>query len=267
MAGASCVGQNGWIEYVAGDLPIVISVPHGGAIAPANVPDRTFGTTATDRNTIDLALAISDGLRSLTGRSPHVVFCNLRRIKIDVNREVVEAAQSDPAMIQAWTEYHGFVELALGEVQRRGGGFFIDLHGHAHAIARVEWGYLLSAATLDQSDAMLDASGIGALSSLQALLSTTPDPFSEVLRGPASLGGLLQPTFPSVPSPSAPSPAGAEYFTGGYITRRHTAAVAGVQLEANFPGLRDTAANRAAFGSALAPVLRAFAARHLGLMF
>jgi hypothetical protein len=267
MAGASCFGQNGWIEYVAGDLPIVISVPHGGAIAPATVPDRTFGTTATDRNTIDLALAIRDGLRATTGRTPHVIFCHLRRIKIDVNREVGEAAQGNPAMIQAWTEYHGFIELATSEALRQGGGFFIDLHGHAHAIDRVEWGYLLSAATLDQSDAMLDASGVGALSSLQGLLSTTADPFSEVLRGPSSLGGLLQPAFPSVPSPAAPSPGAAEYFSGGYTTRRHTVAIAGVQLEANFPGLRDTAANRASFGMALASALRAFAARHLGLMF
>jgi len=264
VPGTSCLGQNGWVEYVVGELPIVISVPHGGAITPTGIPDRTFGPTVTDRNTIDLVRAISDALLGATGRRPHVVISHLRRTKLDPNREVMEAAQGNPAMTQAWTEYHDFIEQARSQAA---GAFFIDLHGHGHAIDRVEWGYLLSVATLDQSDAMLDAGGVGNLSSLRALLSLTPDSFSAVLRGPMSLGGLLPPAFPSVPSPGAPSPGGAEYFSGGYTTRRHTTTAAGVQLEASFPGLRDTAANRAAFGGALAVALRAFAERHLGVVF
>jgi hypothetical protein len=108
LPNSSCLGQNGWIEYVVGDLPIVISMPHGGAIAPPTIPDRTFGTMVTDRNTIALGRAIADALRGLTGRTPHLVISLLRRTKLDPNREAFEAAQGQAAMVQAWAEYHSF---------------------------------------------------------------------------------------------------------------------------------------------------------------
>ena len=56
--GTVCFGRLNFVEYAAGDLPIVVSVPHGGALAPASIPTRTVGTTTTDSNTIDLGRAI-----------------------------------------------------------------------------------------------------------------------------------------------------------------------------------------------------------------
>lgn len=265
--GATCTGSNGWIQYAVGDLPVVVSVPHGGTVEPAGIPTRTAGTTVTDVNTIELAVAIADAFRSATGGSPHLVICYLRRTKLDANREVGEAAQGQPAMVQAWTEYHEFIELAIAEATRTtGSAFFIDLHGHGHAIPRIEWGYLLSASTLDLDDATLDNGGAGAASSLRGLLDSTPDGFSAVLRGPHSLGGLLEPDVASVPSPSAPSPGGAPYFDGGYTTARHAALAPGAQLEAHYAGVRDSPANRAAVAARLVTALRAFMARHLGVM-
>jgi hypothetical protein len=38
----------------------------------------------------------------------------------------------------------------------------------------------------------------------------------------------------------------------------------GLQIEANFSGVRDSAASRAAFAAALATALQAFYERHLG---
>jgi hypothetical protein len=57
--GLTCFGRNNYVEYAAGDFPVVVSVPHGGALVPASIPDRTSGTTVTDTNTIELGRAVA----------------------------------------------------------------------------------------------------------------------------------------------------------------------------------------------------------------
>ena len=265
-----CVGTNGYVDYTPGNLPIVISVPRGGALAPAAIPDRTGSvTTVTDTNTIDLGTAIAGLFLVRTGRTPHVIVCELRRTKLDANREVVEGAQGNAAAVQAWSEYHAFIEQAArAAIAQNGTGYYIDLHGHGHDIQRLELGYLLTAAQLSLSDAQLDAGGYVATSSLVLAASKTSAKFSEILRGPSSLGGLLgasTPSIPSVPSAAVASPGGDAYFDGGYSTSRHTSLLPGVQIESNFTGVRDTATSRAAFASGLVEAVRTFVKQHLGL--
>ena len=262
--GASCFGRNSYVEYTVGDLPIVISVPHGGALAPATIPDRTSGTTVTDTNTIELGRAVAQAFLSRTGRPVHLVLCHLRRIKLDANREVVEAAQGNSEAMQAWSEYHGFLEQATRDVVSRGGrGIYVDLHGHGHAKARLELGYLLTGTVLDRSNEELDAQGVVTQSSLRLAMMFTASSFSEMLRGATSLGARLAPV-PSVPSPADRSPGADPFFEGGYSTARHTATVPGLQIESHF-GVRDSATSRAAFASTLVEAVLAFMRDHLGL--
>jgi hypothetical protein len=254
--GVPVYGARNFVEYVPGAMAVVISVPHGGAVTPSDIPNRTVGTTVTDNNTIELGRAIAAALEARTGRTPHLVITHLRRTKLDANREVVEATAGNPQAAQAWTEYHAFVDTAKAiAVAQHGFAVYLDLHGHGHPIARLELGYLLSAASLRLEDAALNA-GFLASSSLRGL-PPLQRPFAEVLRGPTSLGGLLAVRgFPAVPSPAMPSPGNDPYFDGGYSTQRHTGgAVVGLQLEANFTGVRDTDASRRAFASALAESL------------
>jgi hypothetical protein len=266
--GAVCFGHLNYVEYAAGDLPIVLSIPHGGTMSPSSIPDRTTGTTATDLNTIELGRAIAQAFVTATGRAPHVVITHLRRTKLDANRDVVEGAQNNPDAVRAWTEYHAFIETAVRAVRERSGrGLYIDLHGHGHPIPRLELGYLLSAETLSLSDAQLDAGRFGDQSSLKVALGGSPDSFATLLRGPSSLGGLLAPAYRSVPSPAEPSPGEDPYFTGGYSTERHTGSVAGLQIESPFAGVRDNASTRSAFAATLVSAVRAFASRHLALTF
>lgn len=73
----------------------------------------------------------------------------------------------------------------------------------------------------------------------------------------------------AVPSPGDPSPGSNDYFTGGYNTGRHGSlepgrTVSGVQIELPLPGIRDSAANRQAFGEALASALEAYMTGHFG---
>ncbi len=266
--GAACFGTNNYIEYVPGDLPVVVSVPHGGALAPPTIPDRTVGTSVTDSNTIELGRAISAAFTTRSGRAPHLVIVHLRRTKLDANREVVEGAQGRSEAITAWNEYHAFIEQAMAAVRQRAGtGFYGDLHGHGHAIPRLELGYLLTAAALNANNADLDSGNAALSSSLRLIAQSSSLPSSALLRGPTSLGGLLEPAVASVPSPSMPSPVADEYFNGGYSTSRHTTTLPGLQIECHFTGVRDSATSRAAFSDVLVRAIATFAQTHLGQVF
>lgn len=260
-------GRNRYVEYRAGTLPLILSAPHGGTAEPTEVPDRTWGTTVSDRNTELLAFAVADALEARLGGRPHVVVSHLHRRKLDPNRELEEAAQDDPRAEQAWREFHGFIEHASARVvAEHGEGFYIDLHGHGHAIQRLELGYLLTASELAQSDAALDRGNWSAGSSVRTLVEAAGVPLSAVVRGPHALGSLLEARgYPAVPSDRQPDPGDDPFFSGGYNTWRHASAhggpVSGVQIEAHYPGIRDSAEHRAAFAAALAETLDVYLAR------
>ena len=259
VTGASYFGRNAYVEYLAGDIPLVISAPHGGVLIPAELPDRTGPgiTTVRDGNTEELARTIANVFHARTGGRPHVIIMRLRRTKIDANREVFEAAQGHPLTERAWAEWHSFIEAARQSVvAQHGTGFYIDLHGHGHEIPRLELGYLLSSSTLALTDAALDVPSWENQSSIRTLSQASPASFPELLRGVRSLGALFEAEgFAAVPSPTNPDPGGAPYFDGGYNTARYGSRnggpISGVQIEAHFTGLRDTHANRERFAVAL----------------
>jgi hypothetical protein len=270
--GATYFGRGEYIEYSAGELPIIITAPHGGILEPAEIPDRTYGETVRDVATEELAREIAAALEALAGARPHLIINRLRRTKLDANREIVEAAQGSRQAQRAWYEFHSFADAAKhAAVTAHGRGFYIDLHGHGHAVQRLELGYLLTGAELRLSDAMLDDPVYENRSSVRTLSEQSAATFVEVLRGPASLGSLLAAGgIPAVPSESQPAPAvGDPYFSGGYNTERHGSSgggeISGVQIEAHFSGIRDTPANRRAFASALASVLESYLAAHAAI--
>jgi hypothetical protein len=269
--GISYSGRRGYVEYIPGTLPLVISAPHGGDLTPEEIPDRTWGTLVTDAHTVETILAVRAAFLEETGHAPHVVLSHLKRTKLDPNRAVDEAAQESPFAELAWSEFHGFIEIAEAHVvDAFGSGLYFDLHGHGHEVPRLELGYLLSAADLSRSDAELEDPSFAARSSIRALVQSVELPFSGLLRGDVSLGGFLaRQGVPSVPSPDDPSPGTDPYFSGGYSTRRHGSSqagrtVSGVQLELHRPGIRDTEEQRRAFGLALARATDLFMREHFG---
>jgi hypothetical protein len=268
--GVSYFGRGGYVEYVPGDLPLVVSVPHGGALTPEEIPDRVTGTTVTDANTVETARAAREAFVQRTGKAPHLVISHLKRTKLDPNREIVEAAQGNPYAENAWDEFQAYIDIAEDLiVDDFGSGLYLDLHGHGHEIPRVELGYLISASALDLGDAELDAGGYVTLSSIRAVAASSPLPFSRILRGDRSFGALLAAQgIPSVPSPETFSPGTAAYFSGGYNTDRHGSrhggTVSGIQMELHRPGIRDTDENRRAFGAGLAAAVEAYMVAHWG---
>jgi N-formylglutamate amidohydrolase len=274
--GVAQIDPLAYIEYTPGDAPLVIIAPHGGTVRPAGLPDRTCAgcETSNDLETQALARLIVDRFQAATGRRPHLVVNRLHRVKFDANREVDEATGGTAALRAPWSWLHTAVDSAKATVQRQHGrGLVIDLHGHAHTIARLELGYLLDGAALRASDSTLATSGALQQSSVARLGRDTrsaTDRSPALLRGPRSLGTLLASRgFAAVPSASDPAPrAGEPFFEGGYNTRRHGSldgsALDAIQIEAPNAGVRDTEANRERFADAVVQSLRTYLATHYG---
>jgi hypothetical protein len=153
-------------------------------------------------------------------------------------------------------------------VKQFGVAFLIDLHGHGHADSRVELGYLHNALDLADCDEALNESTYVNVGSLRWMADRSHLSYTELLRGPQSLGALLEREgFPATPSPRMPVPT-EPFFRGGYTILRHCNAarnVTGLQIEANRPLLRDTAENRLRFSHALVSALSTYLPWHLGI--
>jgi hypothetical protein len=233
------------------------------------IPDRTSGTTVTDMATEDLARAVAAALHSRSGRAPSLVLCRLKRSKVDVNRGFGEGTRGNRHAGQAWNEYHGFLDAARAMAAgRHGRALVVDVHGHGHAKPRIELGYLLGADDLNRPDVDLDEPALARRSSIRTLAAESGLRFSALLRGPTSLGGLLERAgCASVPGPETPGPGTDPFFEGGYTTRRHGSAdggpVSAVQLETPYPGFRDSPVARSRFASSLADTLLAFLSAHV----
>ena len=262
--GQSVFGRHNFIEYVVGNLPIIISVPHGGYLRPENLPDRDLGTPGRqDIKTQELAREIIECFRQQTGKFPHTIINRLHREKLDANRELFDAALDDPIAGEAWNEFHAFIDSAQHRViQKFGKGLYIDLHGHRHDWQAVELGYLLVSSQLNLSDAELDATVSSATTSVGLNVGKDPIPLSQLVRGPGSLGAALEQFgFPTVPSPAHPSPNGRPYFSGGFNLEQHSSfsgrPMFGVQIETPM-SLRENDGRRRAFAEALVKSILAF---------
>lgn len=268
VPGNSVFGARNFIEYMPGELPLVIAAPHGGRLTPEEIPDRANGVLGADVNTQELARTIADVIHEATGRHIHLIICRLHRSKLDANRDLPEAAQGNALAAQAWHEHHAFIETACDAAVRQFGvAFLIDLHGHGHSDPRVELGYLHDALDLADCDEALNAATAINASSLRWIIERGALSHTELLRGPLSLGALLEAQgFPATPSPRMPVPT-EPFFRGGYTIARHCQAdknITGLQIEANRPRLRDTAENRLRFAHGLIAALQTYFSVHLG---
>jgi len=243
---ASAAADTDYVEYFPGcaSTNLIISCPHDGLLKPDSIPDRQDGcydaatdecdyhhdcgtssrkcraTTVRDTYTSRVGKAMQAAVAELTGCAPHLVVMNLARLKMDPNRDIVEAAQYDPNAEAAYLKFHGYIQTAHDAVAaaNNGVGLHLDVHGQAHSDKWIEVGYALSRTSLNDGDLDKD------IASIKALADRAAVSFSQLLSGPKSLGAMLQNKgFKSVPSPRYPKPSdGTEgkYYSGGYITRR-----------------------------------------------
>lgn len=241
-AGIPILDSTGYVEYIPGNLPVVISVPHGGYLEPSTIPLRNCTNCVYGRDlyTQELGRSILASFYERTGCYPHVVINLLHRNRFDANRSITTAADGDPVVEQSWYAYHQFIESAKTQVEvEYGRGLFLDLHGHGHTVQRIELGYRLTKTQLQLPDVVLDSASYVDLSSIETLVGDNLHALthSELLRGAESFGTLLADKgVPAVPSSQDPFPLSTEsYFNGGYNTGRHGSKdggnIDGIQVE------------------------------------
>lgn len=275
-AQTSQFGTNNYIEYQKGNLPIVISVPHGGSLEPGTIPDRTCNSPvfAVDENTEEVALEISSALHKITGCYPHVIYNHLNRAKLDANRNLADGACTNSSAKTAWNEFHDFINTAQIEANNAFGNntLYIDLHGHGNPIQRIELGYLLYDDELALPDASLNTAKYIGYSTIQNLAKTNANNYThaQLLRGENAFGSLLNTgSYPSVPSATIQFPGTtSNYFSGGYNIANHTSykvgnVANGFQMELNYAGIRDTPQNRKRFADTVAKVMLKYLQVHL----
>lgn len=239
----------GYSAYYEGSLPIVVTSLHGGRLKPTYLDDRDCSSwtgdgacvLVGDSKTQEIAEKMLETFEQMTGEKAHYVVVNLHRSKLDANRELDGADGTGPEAMKTHGITHGFIEQASLIISKEHGrGLLVDIHGTAHDRKAIELGYGLYSSILEKSDDDLDARYVDR-STIRSLGydNSGGQPFSKVLRGVDSLGGLLERRvdaegnpYVAVPSPSNPSPGGHPYFSGGYTVQRHgSAAEAGTALK------------------------------------
>ena len=262
------------IEVRSGTLPIILTVPHGGTLKPDNVLARRYGVTGMDANTAPLSEMIIEELETRYGGKPHAIFARLHRSRLDPNRDIKEAAQGEPTAEAAWHRFHESAQKACETVmQKHGYGLLLDIHGHRHIDQRVELGYLIKGEPLKATDTELNAdAALIASTSIRDLDKRSPQSFAELVRGPQSLGGLLEfRGFRCLPSPTKSFPGVlAGYFSGAYDITAHGSrdggTVSAIQVECPWNNLRDRPENQRRFAKALAESLGVYFELHFGRM-
>jgi N-formylglutamate amidohydrolase len=124
------------ITIQKGNLPIILSAPHGGRKAIPNCPERK-GTnveqfvTVIDTNTSELAEKFAAKIERQFGAKPYLVIAHFERKYLDVNRPPEGAYEADAAKLY-YDRYHTFLKESIKEVQQEWGrGILLDIHGQA----------------------------------------------------------------------------------------------------------------------------------------
>ncbi len=220
-----------FITAIPGDLPVILSAPHGGRDRMPGLSDRKppppeqakkfaawggFVAGAGDTGTLEIAERVAARLKARFGKAPYVVFNRAQRRYVDANRPA-ELAYDPPGTDgpkQVHDAYHHALATMRADVARRfRRGIVLDIHGQAS-----EKGTVFRGTSFERSvNALLKRAGRVALD------------------GPSSVfGGLAARGYPV--NPAIGSNAREDrFYGGGYITTSYGSANGGevdaIQIE------------------------------------
>lgn len=126
-----------YVSYNKGNMPIIISVPHGGTLEVNEIPKRSRGILGIDAGTIELARELVNIIRKKNNQNqplkkePSHVISRVRRSNIDLNREESRAYVNDSILAKAiYNFYHGKIkELISFNINTFDRSLLIDVHG------------------------------------------------------------------------------------------------------------------------------------------
>src|ERR1043166_3210549 len=220
-AGETYFSEKKYVEYQPGTLPIIIVAPHGGELKPESIPDlpKAHGR---DNKSQEYAREVAAGLERITkGGRPHLVVNLLHADKLNAARSEEEAAGPNEEARRAWKEFHAFIDAAKAGVSRAWKkGHYFEFHTNGHADQWIEVGLGVKGEILNADK--IDAKKAAEQSTIRSVASQPGEDFLELLRGPTSLGGLLEARgYRAGPSPKNPGPGAGGYFYAGWNTWRH----------------------------------------------
>ena len=205
---------NNYIDFKRGNIPLILSVPHGGILECDSIPQRTNGVLGIDKGTIELSVDLADYIQlkfeeeQLDIKFPYSINSKIRRSKVDINRRKSEAYnQSSNFAREIYTFYHSKIEeWVSSNLKSFGHSLLIDIHGFEKD-ARPSG--------FRDVEIILGTNNLGSI-------------FSESIpkrNWEKNLRGKIIEAFLQLGVPIAPGhPRRREYvLTGGYITRKYGA--------------------------------------------
>src|SRR3989339_683659 len=262
---------HGLVEFRRGNMPIIITIPHGGTSKPGHIQDRTKDVLTQDTFSMEYAMETYDSLCRWTGRSPYLVICHLHRVKADMNRDSAKATEGDTTAFAVWKVFHDALSRACKEVTEKfGRGHIFDMHTRKSLVEHIDVGQRWNRAVLMKTNEELNASdSLNNISSIKSLARFHNKHISELVRGPESFGAMLEKHgVAALPSPARPRPFDdINYFPGGYDIIKHGSAGGGfidaTQIEVPKEKMRDSSYAKK-LPSALARSIMAFMKRWYG---
>lgn len=128
-----------YIMVQKGDLPIILTAPHGGRKAIPDVEVRKGETqsgttkfvTGRDENTYELTQKLAKELETRLKGKPYIIAAKFERKFVDANRPPQDAYEGPKAQVYYET-YHKAIKDAADEVRKQWGrGLHLDIHGQA----------------------------------------------------------------------------------------------------------------------------------------
>ncbi|KAI8643154.1 hypothetical protein BD408DRAFT_465095 [Parasitella parasitica] len=210
----------------SGNLPLIITAPHGGLSKPAAIPDRTRDGSLllADMHTKEIALGIGEIISDHYKSAPHVISNDISRRKADVNRSLQDGTETE-ASEKVWREYHHRIQCSVESVLNSNRcGLLVDIHGHTHSNGVIELGYLLSRDELQSSSAqlhqaVLEKSSIQPFAKRHCKTTTSQPPLYYF--GDSIVASSSKNRIAASPSSHLPIPLDANYFIGGFTTQRY----------------------------------------------
>jgi N-formylglutamate amidohydrolase len=192
-----------------GEVPIILSAPHGGRSEVPGVAERTGSgvdespgrfVVLRDAGTEELLWEVARAIERRWGGRPYVVAARFHRRFIDVNRPP-EVAYEDPDAEPIYRAYHEALSACCREVQsRHRTGLLLDLHGQSASAGTVYRGTQNGQTTqllLQRfgSEALTGSAGLSACLQRQGW-KLHPDPLGDP-EAPSYRGGYIVRTYGS----------------------------------------------------------------------
>ncbi|CAM1358877.1 T9SS type A sorting domain-containing protein [Tenacibaculum xiamenense] len=221
-----------YVEYIPGDLPILLVAPHGGNLMPESID--SYGSRGIDRNSKETTLLVYNRIVEMTGRRPHLIMNHLNPCKFNPakgrnsvvvkyydkkSKDTIYRRVKDTAFIgDLYDKFHDFIKEASNSIRNSvwEKGHYFEMHGVAGGKNMIGIGLQKKYLVYPDDDTNVSLKYTWKESTVKNLIrSGSPDVserkknYVSVLRGENSLGTLLDSIgseqWKSVPSKRFPS--------------------------------------------------------------